>query len=109
MRDRNQRFGQEQRVVWALNGDFGLAAPGSYRVVAAIDGVDSEWTAFSLGVRPPTGGQQVRQRHGRKRRLADPGRSADQDERSGHEPPAEHRVKLADAGLQPLVILPPDR
>ena len=49
--------GQEQRVVWALNGDFGLAAPGSYRVVAAIDEVDSEWTAFTLSVRPPTGAQ----------------------------------------------------
>ena len=49
--------GAEQRIVWALNGDFALPVPGDYRLVAAIDGEDSEWTTFRLLVQQPQAGQ----------------------------------------------------
>ena len=49
----------------------------------------------------PPGGRQVAERPARERGLADPGRAADQDERTGHEPAAEHPVELADPGGQP--------
>jgi hypothetical protein len=49
--------GSEQRVVWALNGDFALPVPGTFRLIAAIDAQDSEWTTFRLYARPP--GQQA--------------------------------------------------
>ena len=37
-----------------------------------------------------------------QRRLADPRRAAEQDERAGHQPAAEHAVELADARGQAL-------
>jgi len=46
-------LGSEQRIVWALNGDFALPGPGAYRLIAAIDGEDSEWTTFRIQLRPP--------------------------------------------------------
>ena len=50
--------GSEQRLVFAFNGDFPINTPGQYRVIAAIDGEDSEWTAFRARIRPPQAGQQ---------------------------------------------------
>ena len=47
----------------------------------------------------PCGGE-VAERAGGERGLADSRRSADQHERAGHEPSAEHAVELADAGRQ---------
>jgi hypothetical protein len=47
--------GAEQRILWALNGDFALPVPGEYRLIAAIDGEDSEWTSFRLVTAPPQG------------------------------------------------------
>jgi hypothetical protein len=38
--------GTEQRLVWAINGDFALRDAGAYSLVAAIDGQDSRRTAF---------------------------------------------------------------
>ena len=46
--------------------------------------------------RPPAGALQVAERHRRQRRLADARRAADQHQRAGHEPAAEHAVQLAD-------------
>jgi hypothetical protein len=43
---------------------------------------------------------QVPQRHAGQRRLADAGGAAQQHERPGHEPAAQHPVELADAGGQ---------
>ena len=48
----NLPAGAEQRIVWALNGDFALPVPGTFRLIAAIDNQDSEWTTFRLHVRP---------------------------------------------------------
>ena len=50
--------GAEQRIVWAFNGDFALPAPSEYRLVAAIDGEDSEWTTFRLLNQQPQSEQQ---------------------------------------------------
>lgn len=47
---------------------------------------------------------EVRQSHRRQRRLADPGRAADQDQRTGHQAAPEHAVKLTDAGAQARVL-----
>ena len=51
--------------------------------------------------RAPAGAGEVAERHRGQRRLADAGRAAEQHERAGHEPAAEHAVELADPGLQP--------
>lgn len=45
--------GSEQRMVLAFNGDFPINQPGQYRVIAAIDGQDSEWTTFRVRLAPP--------------------------------------------------------
>ena len=55
--------------------------------------------------RPAARGAQVGQHHRRQRRLADPGRAADQHQRAGHDPAAEDVVELADAGAQPAVVV----
>jgi uncharacterized protein DUF6941 len=43
--------GAEQRLVWAVNGDWRLSASGPYAVVAALDGADQRRTVFQLLVR----------------------------------------------------------
>ena len=53
-------------------------------------------------------GEHVGQRHRRQRRLADPGRAADQDQRTGDDPAAEHAVELADPGTQPPLLVGDD-
>ena len=40
--------GTEQRLVWAINGDFQLPGFGTYALVAAIDGEDDERAVFRL-------------------------------------------------------------
>ena len=45
--------GSEQRLVLAFNGDFPINTPGQYRVIAAIDDQDSEWTTFRVRLQPP--------------------------------------------------------
>ena len=44
------------------------------------------------------GGGEVAERHPGQRRLADPGRAAEQDQRAGNEPAAEDAVELGDPG-----------
>ena len=51
---------------------------------------------------------EVAERHRGQRRLADPRRAADQDQRAGNEAAAEDPVELADPGRQPRVTLGPD-
>ena len=60
-------------------------------------------SAETYSVRRPAA-VQVRQHHRRQRRLADARRAADQHERAGHDPAAEHAVELADAGAQALAL-----
>ncbi len=45
---------------------------------------------------------EVAERGARERRLADAGRTADEDERTRHDAAAEHAIELADAGAEPL-------
>lgn len=45
--------GSEQRLVLAFNGDFPINTPGQYRVIAAIDDQDSEWSTFRVRLQPP--------------------------------------------------------
>ena len=47
----------------------------------------------------------VGQRHPGQGALADPRRAAEQDQRAGHQPAAEHAVELGDPGAQPLGAL----
>ena len=54
--------------------------------------------------RPPSRGEHVGERHRRERRLPDPRRAADQYQRTGNDPAAEHGVELADPGAEPFVL-----
>ena len=60
---------------------------------------DSSPHTSSTGCR----GGEPRQRHGGERRLADARIAADQDQRAGDEPAAEHAIELVDARGQPVL------
>jgi len=48
--------GAEQRLLWAINGDWRLGSAGAYAVVAALDGLDRRRTGFQLLIKAETGG-----------------------------------------------------
>ena len=89
------------RSVSAITGMRSAAPPGRRSARSRICAADSSAETYSAR-RPAS--DQVRQRHRRQRRLADPRSAADQDQRAGHDPPAEDVVELADAGAQALLL-----
>lgn len=44
--------GSEQRLVWAINGDFPLPRTGAYSLVASLDGRDERRTVFQVQTAP---------------------------------------------------------